>query len=155
MADHLEERAKLEIDRINDPQWYERGLEMGLEINGPVFLKILEDLKKIDALLAHSLVEYAYGQTYARPATDLKTKELCTVAALTAMDFPDQLKTHVFGSLNAGATRDEVKEVIIHMHLLCGWPACIKALRVYQEAIEHLDMKRRQAESAREENEAD
>jgi len=153
MAEHLDGLPRIDTEKLTEEEWYERGLEMGLEINGPVFLRILEDLKKIDALLAHSLVEYAYGQTYARPATDLKTKELCTVAALTAMDFPDQLKTHVFGSLNAGATRDEVKEVIIHMHLLCGWPACIKALRIYQEAIEHLDEKRRMAEQTREDNE--
>ncbi|WP_268956900.1 carboxymuconolactone decarboxylase family protein [Roseibium aggregatum] len=63
----------------------ERGRELTKKLN-PDLEQILDD--RYGALLpdfAESLIEWAYGRHYARPGLDLKTRQLCTIAALTAL----------------------------------------------------------------------
>ncbi len=79
---------------------------------------------------SESLVEWAYGRHYARPGLDLKTRQLCTVAALTAMGghTAPQLKANIRNTLAAGASRTEVVEAIWQMAVYAGLPAAINGL---------------------------
>lgn len=38
--------------------------------------------------LAHSLVEFPFGDIYSRPGLDVKTREMLTVAVLTVLGYP-------------------------------------------------------------------
>src|SRR5437868_2018208 len=52
------------------------------------------------------------------PGLDLKSRELATVAALTAMaNAAPQLKVHIHGAMNVGASRQEILEVIIPVRI--------------------------------------
>lgn len=79
--------------------------------------------------LSPGLQEYAnFGWSlYARPALDAKTRSLCTVAALTVLGDTDELKLHVAGALNNGATREEIEEVLLQMAVYAGMPPAIHA----------------------------
>lgn len=88
---------------------------------------------RYDALLpgmADSLIEWAYGHHYARPGLDLKTRQLCTVAALTAMGggTGPQLRVNIRHALAAGASRTEIAEAIWQMAVYGGMPAAINGL---------------------------
>lgn len=52
-----------------------------------------------------------------------RIRSLCLVAALTALSKYDELRIHIFGALNNGATKQEVEEVIVHMAPYVGIPA--------------------------------
>jgi len=66
---------------------------------------------------------------YSRPGLDLKSRELATVAALTAMaNAAPQLKVHIHGAMNVGASRQEILEVIIPMAVYAGGPAALNGL---------------------------
>jgi 4-carboxymuconolactone decarboxylase len=54
----------------------------------------------------------AYGKVLARPGLSLKTRELLSVALLTALGLPRQLAAHVRGALRAGARRSGLREAI-------------------------------------------
>ncbi|WP_421854377.1 carboxymuconolactone decarboxylase family protein [Oricola sp.] len=88
---------------------------------------------------AETLIEYAYGRHYAREGLDLKTRQLATVAALTALggQTGPQLKINIAHALAAGATEKEVLEVIYQMAVYGGMPAAINginaALAVFEE----------------------
>jgi 4-carboxymuconolactone decarboxylase len=88
---------------------------------------------RFDGLVAgfsESLIEWAYGRHYARPGLDLKTRQLCTVAALTALGghTAPQLKANIRNTLAAGASRTEVVEAIWQMSVYAGMPAAINGL---------------------------
>ncbi|MEL6243713.1 MAG: carboxymuconolactone decarboxylase family protein, partial [Pseudomonadota bacterium] len=91
--------------------------------------------------LADYVVGTAYGQIYNRPGLDLKTRQLATVAALTALggQTGPQLRVHVAASLKSGASETEVIEVILQMSLYGGFPAMINALNVALEVFEAHD----------------
>lgn len=87
--------------------------------------------------MADSLIEWAYGQHYARPGLDLKTRQLCTVAALTAMGggTGPQLRVNIRHTLAAGATRTEIAEAIWQMAVYGGMPAAINGLNAALEVF--------------------
>jgi 4-carboxymuconolactone decarboxylase len=62
--------------------------------------------------LVRFAIDFAFGEVLSRPGLDLKTQELCTVAALAALGHPvSQLKWHSDAALNVGAQQVEVDEV--------------------------------------------
>lgn len=62
--------------------------------------------------LVRFAIDFAFGEVLSRPGLDLKTRELCTVAALSALGHPvSQLKWHAEAALHVGAHQREVDEV--------------------------------------------
>lgn len=80
--------------------------------------------------------EHAWGSTWQRSGIDLKTRSLITVAMLAAMKAPQELKGHVRGALNNGATTNDVLEVILHSAVYCGTPTAQEALRAAKEVLD-------------------
>jgi len=91
--------------------------------------------------IGESVVDYAYGQQYARPGLDLKSRYLATIAALTALgnQTAPQLKVNIEGGLKVGLTQQEIVEVIWQMSLYGGFPAAINALNTALEVFEAVD----------------
>lgn len=79
--------------------------------------------------LAEWITDFAYGDVVSRPALDLRTRELATVAALTTLGHArPQLEAHIKGALNAGATPREILEVILQMAVYAGFPASLNGI---------------------------
>ena len=100
----------------------------------------IQRLHEISPEFARVNVEFPFGELYTRDILDEKTRELCTVAALTVQGFGlPELKSHVKGALNCGASRDEIIEVITQMIAYCGFPAATNALFTAKEVFDKLD----------------
>jgi len=123
---------------MSDTDKYEAGFRKLEEIVGTktaeAAFKAFDDL---DPGIGRFLSESIYGDLYQRPGVDLKTRQLCTVAALTCMaSFKPHLKTHIAGALNVGATQTEVIEVILQMAAYAGFPAATTGLAAAREVFE-------------------
>lgn len=113
----------------------EKGRAVVQRVN-PDLEQVLRD--RYDEILpgmAESLIEWAYGRAYAREGVDLKTRQLCTVAALTAMggQTGPQLRVNIAHARAAGATEREIVEVIWQMAVYGGMPAAINGLNAAME----------------------
>ena len=85
-------------------------------------------------------VEFPYGELYRRDVVDDKTRELCTVAALTVQGFAlPELKVHIQGALTIGSSQSEILEIITQMIAYCGFPAATNALLVAKEVFEETE----------------
>lgn len=78
----------------------------------------------------------AWGNVWQRPGLDLKTRSLVTVAMLTALGKQHELKGHVRGALNNGASVQEIQEVLLHAAVYCGVPTAVEAFRSAAEVVE-------------------
>lgn len=115
---------------------YQRGLEIFERLYGEAGAKTLRSLEQTAPDLARYIVEFAFGDIFSRPGLDLKSRELATVAALTAMgNSPAQLRAHIQGALNAGCTQQEILEIILQMVLYAGFPATINGVQAAQEVF--------------------
>ena len=121
---------------------YERGWEKLREIDREQGERVIEALKDIAPDLARYVIEFPFGDVYSRPGLDLKSREIPTVAALTAMGTAaPQLKVHIHGALNVGCTRQEVVEIIIQMAVYAGFPAALNGIFAAREVFEERDAK--------------
>lgn len=115
---------------------YERGLEKLREIDAEQGERVVASLADIAPDFARYVVEFPFGDIYTRPGLDLRTRELATVAALTAVGTaPGQLRIHIHGALNVGCTRHEIVEVIMQMVVFAGFPAALNGLAAAREVF--------------------
>lgn len=89
----------------------------------------LQGLMDIAPEFVDWVTEFAYGEVLARPELDLRTRQLATVAGLTALGNAEpQLRVHIGGALNVGCTPKEIVEVILQMTLYSGFPSALNGL---------------------------
>jgi 4-carboxymuconolactone decarboxylase len=86
--------------------------------------------------LAELTDKVLYGDIWARPGLSPRDRSLVTVAALIAMNRPDQLRSHLALARTNGVTEAELVEVITHMAFYSGWPTAVTATTVAKEVFE-------------------
>ena len=117
-----------------DNERYERGLALLERIDGSGGEAVLRALGDIAPDFARYLVEFPFGDIYARPGLDLKSRELVTVAALTALgNTRPQLLVHLAAALRTGCTQAELAEVCMQMAVYAGFPAALNGLFALRE----------------------
>jgi 4-carboxymuconolactone decarboxylase len=83
---------------------------------------------------------YCFGEVWQRPGLDAKTRSMITLAALTALSKPNQLKMHVQGALANGVTVEEIREIIMHTSLYSGIPTGVEAMTAAKEVLSRLGL---------------
>jgi 4-carboxymuconolactone decarboxylase len=125
-----------------DDDRYRRGWDKLEEIDGEAGERVIASLKDIAPDLARYVIEFPFGDIYCRPGLDLKSREIATVAALTAMgNAAPQLKVHLHAALNVGVTRGEIVEVILQMAVYAGFPAALNGMFAAKEVFAERDAK--------------
>ncbi|GGI80282.1 4-carboxymuconolactone decarboxylase [Shewanella hanedai] len=113
------------------------GLEQLSKIDGEAGHNVIQSLQDICPDLAKFTIEYPFGDIYSRPALDLKSREIATIAALTALGHcKPQLKVHLNAALNVGCTEDEIKEVLLQMSVYAGFPAALNGMFAFKEVLQ-------------------
>lgn len=116
---------------------FSRGFETLKAVDGDVGEAVIAGLSDIAPDFARFIIEYPFGDIYARDQLDLKSREIATVAALTALGTAEpQLHVHIHGALNTGCTKEEVIEIIMQMSVYAGFPAALNGLRVARHVFE-------------------
>lgn len=116
---------------------YQRGLATRREVMGDAFVdRALSGTTPFTQPIQDHISHAAWGDVWQRDALDRKTRSLVTVAMLTALGKQHELKGHVRGALNNGATVQEIQEVLLHAAIYCGVPAAVEAFRSASEVVE-------------------
>ncbi len=77
-----------------------------------------------------------YGDIWERSELSKRDRSLVTVAALIAMNRPDQLRSHLRIARQNGVTHEELIETITHLAFYAGWPNAVSAISVAREVFE-------------------
>jgi 4-carboxymuconolactone decarboxylase len=95
-----------------NPDRHTTGLAALERLGGPEAAAPILAAADIAPDLVRFAIDFAFGEVLSRPGLNLKTRELCTVAALSALGHPSsQLKWHAEAALHVGARQIEVDEV--------------------------------------------
>ncbi len=81
------------------------------------------------------VTRYCFGDTWSRAGLDRRTRSMITLAALTALVRPNQLKVHVRGALANGVTAEEIREILLHTAIYAGIPAGVEAFAAAADAL--------------------
>ncbi|WP_333497159.1 carboxymuconolactone decarboxylase family protein [Kluyvera sp. CHPC 1.251] len=119
-----------------DSERYITGQKMLQLVDGKGGNAVVDSLKDIAPDFARYLLEFPFGDIYARPGLDLRSREIATVAALTAMgNAAPQLRVHIAAALHVGLTQEEIIEVIMQMAVYAGFPAALNGLFAAKEVF--------------------
>lgn len=92
---------------------------------------------ELDREFQELITETAWGSVWARPGLERRERSLLTIALLAALGHRDELALHIRATRNTGASREEVKEALLHVAVYAGVPAANAAFevarRVYEE----------------------
>lgn len=119
-------------------------LEQGLEIRSTVLGKAHVERARGKATpftrdFQDYITQYCWGDVWARPGLERKTRSMLTIAMLTALGKEEELRLHVRASRNTGVSRDEVKEVLLQAAVYAGVPAANTAFRIANEVYTEMD----------------
>ena len=118
---------------------YQRGVDILEQIDPEALDRIQKMLKEISPEMAEWIVSFAYGDVWARPGLDLRTKELITIASLvTKGGCGPQLKAHIRNAVKLGCPREQIVSAIMHMCVYAGFPAALNGLFAAGEAFEEV-----------------
>lgn len=118
---------------------FEQGLKMRRQVMGEAFVdKAFANVDAFTAPLQEFVTRNAWGTTWCRDGLDLKTRSLLTLSMLTALGRAHEIKGHVRGALNNGATPEEIQEVLLHAAIYCGMPLAIDAFRSAHEVLKDM-----------------
>lgn len=104
-SDHSRKASSLDA-------WRRQGEKTCAVVYGESYDKLRQNIRDLHPALDEWMIVDGYGKVLSRPGVDLKTRELCVVAACAVSGQQRQLHSHLRGALNAGATRDEVAAVL-------------------------------------------
>lgn len=105
-----------------------------LEVSAPE--RVAANLDEVSPDLVEIILGFAFADVLARPGLDLATREICTVAALTAMGTaPGQLEFHIRAALNVGVTKEQIIEIMLQMAVYAAVPACMNGIAAAKRAF--------------------
>lgn len=115
---------------------HERGLAMLAAVDGPAGIAVVDRLAQAFPDFARYLVEFPFGDIYARDRLGLREREIATLAGLCALGHASpQLKVHVHAALHVGVAPEEIVEVVMQMAVYAGFPAALNGLAVVREVF--------------------
>jgi len=125
-----------------DRELFDKGLATRREVLGAEYVdNAIRNADDFNREMQEHVTQYCWGDIWNRPGLPRRTRSLLTLAMLTALNRPHELKLHVRGALNNGVTRDEIKEVFLQAAIYCGVPAAMDSFRVAREVFKEEDAK--------------
>jgi 4-carboxymuconolactone decarboxylase len=76
-----------------------------------------------------------FGDVWERKELSKRDRSLVTVAALIALNRPEQLRFHLNKALENGLKEEELIEVITHLAFYSGWPNAMSAIMIAKEVF--------------------
>ena len=119
-----------------DSDRFEKGLNFQVSKYGERINKMRDSTPDYQKHLQDNLSAFCFGDIYTRGTLDYKTREMLTMAVIGTLGTAEaQYKSHVIGTLDAGATNEEVIGVITTMNPYIGFPRTLNALRIANEVF--------------------
>lgn len=118
---------------------FERGLRTRREVLGADYVDAaIANADEFSLDLQQLVTQFAWGEVWNRPGLDRKTRSLLNLAMLTALNRPHEFRLHLRGALNNGASKEEVREVLLQTAVYCGAPAAMDSFRQAREVFKEL-----------------
>jgi 4-carboxymuconolactone decarboxylase len=118
---------------------FDQGLKIRREVVGDAYvdasLKAMDDFNRP---MQELVTQYCWGDVWARPGLDRRSRSLMNLAMIAALNRPDELQAHIRGALNNGVTKDEIKEAFLQVAIYCGMPAGLGSFKAARAVFQDM-----------------
>jgi 4-carboxymuconolactone decarboxylase len=92
-----------------------------------------------DAPFQRLITEAAWGHVWSRPDWTARERSMVTIALLAALGHDEEVAMHVRATANTGATRDDIREALLHVAIYAGIPAANHAFKIVARVLDDID----------------
>lgn len=129
---------------------FEKGLKARREVLGAEYVnKQLREAGEFSLPIQELATQAGWGLVWTRPGLSRKMRSMLNIAFLVALGKADELELHISGALRNGATRNEIREILIQAAIYCGFPAALGGFRTARTYFANLDGKAAVGKKAR------
>lgn len=120
---------------------HEMGMRVRREVLGDAHVeRAVASTTPFTAPFQDFITRTAWGDVWARPGLDRRTRSCITLAILTALRAEGELAMHVRAAVTNGCTPEEIAEVLLHTAVYAGVPAANSAFAVAQRTLAELGL---------------
>ncbi len=121
---------------MDDKERFDGGMKIRREVLGAAYVdKNMAAADEFSMAMQDLTTRYCWGDIWARPGLDRRTRSMLNLAMIAALNRPHELKAHVKGALTNGVTKDEIKEVLLQVAVYAGIPAGMDSFRLAREVF--------------------
>ncbi len=121
-------------------EMFEKGLAIRKKVLGAEYVeKSLAQADDFSRPMQELVTQYCWGEIWGDTTLSHRDRSLINIAMLSLLNRPHELKLHVKGALTNGASREEIRAVIMQVAIYGGVPAGIDANRIAREALSEVD----------------
>ena len=125
------EVPQTEVPEVSLEEMEQRGRELREQLMGTQdrggYANALTDLAPDMRVLT---LQFGFGEIFFRPGLDLKSRVVCSTAALTALRADSQLRNFLQAGPRVGLSKEEVVEVLMQTGGYAGYPAALNAISI-------------------------
>jgi 4-carboxymuconolactone decarboxylase len=115
---------------------FEEGLSLRKEVLGNEYVeKSINGADEFSFPMQEYATEVVWGMIWSRPGLSRKMRSLINIALLAAMNRPHEFKLHIKSASTNNVTKEEIKEVLLHIACYAGVAAGIDSFRLAREAL--------------------
>ncbi|MBP2561585.1 4-carboxymuconolactone decarboxylase [Neorhizobium galegae] len=85
------------------------------------------------------ITEGAWGTVWSRPNWSKRERSMVTIALLAALGHHDEVAMHIRATANTGATKDDIREALMHVAIYAGVPAANHAFKIAKATYAEMD----------------
>jgi 4-carboxymuconolactone decarboxylase len=121
---------------------YSRGMATRRTVLGEAHVDRAEAAKtEFDQPFQELITEAAWGHVWSRPNWTKRERSMVTIALLASLGHDEELAMHIRATANTGATRDDIREALLHVAIYAGVPAANHAIKIAMKVYDEMDAK--------------
>jgi len=122
---------------------FERGVSLRREVLGDAHVSRSLKAGANDAFMQsiqQLTTEVGWGKVWTRPGLERKTRSFLSIAYVAPQGREHELRTHIRGAINNGASIGEIREVLIQAAVYCGFPTALESFRIASEVFKEMGL---------------
>lgn len=119
---------------------YVEGMATRRSVLGDAHVNRAEAAKtEFDIPFQELITEASWSHVWSRPNITRRERSMITIALLAALKQDEEVAMHIRASVNTGATRDDIREALLHVAIYAGVPAANHAMKIARKTFDEID----------------
>ncbi|WP_339779080.1 4-carboxymuconolactone decarboxylase [uncultured Thalassospira sp.] len=122
---------------------FEQGMKTRRSVLGDAHVdRASAGITEFDDFFQRYITENVWGTVWENPVLSKRERSIVTISLMAALGHEEELAMHLRATINTGASRDDIREVLMHVAIYAGVPAGNTAFRIAKQVFAEIDNKK-------------
>ncbi len=119
---------------------YKAGMAVRREVLGDAHVdRASAGTTEFDSDFQAFITEGAWGSVWSRPNLTRRERSIVTIALLAALGHDEEVAMHVRATRNTGASKEDIREALLHVAVYAGVPAANHAFKIVKKVYADME----------------